>query len=90
MLHFARIEVSKGIDVNKTRKSKECNICHYWYFLNKDFNFQGNVCNRRHVSLKVSMNLGDIAILNINSVERVFQITSWKSNFENLCFREES
>ena len=22
-------------DVNKTSKSKDCDICHYWYFLNK-------------------------------------------------------
>ena len=35
MLYFNRIEVSKGTDVNKTSDSKECDICHYWYFLNK-------------------------------------------------------
>ena len=29
MLYFNRIDVSEGIDVNKTSKSKECNICHY-------------------------------------------------------------
>ena len=29
MLYFDRIDVSEGIDVNKTSKSKECNICHY-------------------------------------------------------------
>ena len=37
MLYFDRIN-SEGIDVNKTSASKECDICHYWYFLNKDFN----------------------------------------------------
>ena len=40
MLYYARINVSERIDVNKTNKSKECNICHYWYFLNKGFKFQ--------------------------------------------------
>ena len=40
MLHYNRIDVSEEIDVNKTNGSKECNICHYWYFLNKDFKFQ--------------------------------------------------
>ena len=25
---YYRIDVSKGIDVNKTSESKECNICH--------------------------------------------------------------
>ena len=27
MLYYDRIDVSKEIDVNKTRESKECNIC---------------------------------------------------------------
>ena len=45
MLYFNRIDVSEGNDVNKTSASKECDICHYWYFLNKDFKFQPNVCN---------------------------------------------
>ena len=27
MLYFDRIDVSKWIDVNKTSKSKECDIC---------------------------------------------------------------
>ena len=40
MLYFDRIDVSEGIDVNKTRKSKECDVCHYWYFLEKSFKFQ--------------------------------------------------
>ena len=35
MLYYDRIDVSEGIDVNKTSESKKCNICHYWYFLNK-------------------------------------------------------
>ena len=29
MLNFARINVSKGTDVNKTIASKEYDICHY-------------------------------------------------------------
>ena len=43
MLYFNRINVSEGIDVNKTSKSKECDICLYWGFLNKDFKFQANL-----------------------------------------------
>ena len=37
MLYFNRIDVSEGIDVNKTSASKECDICHHWYFLNCSF-----------------------------------------------------
>ena len=57
MLYFDRIDVSEGIDVNKTSASKECYICHYWYFLNYRFKFQPNVCNRFHDLLMISMNL---------------------------------
>ena len=32
MLYYDRINVSEGINVNKTNESKECSICHYWYF----------------------------------------------------------
>ena len=28
MLYYDRIDVSEDNDVNKTSKSKECNICH--------------------------------------------------------------
>ena len=46
MLYFDRIDISEGIDVNKISASKECDIYHYWYFLNYSFKFQPNVCNR--------------------------------------------
>ena len=37
MLCFDRIDVSEGVDVNKTNTSKDCDICRYWYFLNYSF-----------------------------------------------------
>ena len=48
MLYYDRTDVSEGIDVSKTIELKECNICHYRYFLNKDFKFQPNICNGCH------------------------------------------
>ena len=63
MLYFDRIDVYKGIDVNKTSASKECDICHYCFFLNYTFKFEPNVCNRCHDLLMISLNLSDIAIL---------------------------
>ena len=63
ILYFYRIDVSEEIDVNKTSASKESDICHYWYFLNKGFKFI--ICNRCHDLLMMSMNLSDISILNI-------------------------
>ena len=45
MLYYDRINVSEEIDANKTSKSKECDVCHYCYFLDKGFKFQTYVCN---------------------------------------------
>ena len=59
MLYFDRTDVSEESDVNKTSESKECNICHYWYFLEKGFKSQPNFCNRRHDLLIISINLID-------------------------------
>ena len=46
-----------------------CDICHYWYFLDERFKFQTYVCNISHDLLTMSINLNDIAILDINSVD---------------------
>ena len=61
MLYFDRIDFSEGIDLNKTSRSKEYDIYHYWYFLNKGFKFQRYECNRCHDLLMMSMNLSNIA-----------------------------
>ena len=69
ILYYDRIDVSEGIDVNKASESKECNICHYSYFLDKVFKFQPDVCSECRDLLMISMNLSNIAILNINGVD---------------------
>ena len=43
----------------------ECDICHYWYFLNYSFTFQPNFCNNCHDLLRMSVNFSGIAVLNI-------------------------
>ena len=67
MIYYDRIYISEETDVNMTSKSKECDICQYWYFLSKGFKFQPNVCNRCHDLLMMSMDLSSIAVLNIKS-----------------------
>ena len=57
--------VSEGIVVNKTSAPKECDICHYWYFLNYSFKFQSNVCNGCYDLLMMSLSLSNTTILNI-------------------------
>ena len=40
MLEYDRIYISEGIDMDKTSRSKKCDIYHYWYFLDKNFNYK--------------------------------------------------
>ena len=80
MIYYDRINVSEGTDVNKTSASKECNVCHYWYFLNYSFKSQPNFSNRCHCLLMMSVNLRDIAILNIKGSDYCCIISSVSKN----------
>ena len=48
MLQYGRIDVSEGIDFDKTSKSKDCMLCHYWYFRDVRYKFQPYLCNACH------------------------------------------
>ena len=80
MLYYDRIDVSEGIDINKTNESKECNICHYWYFLHRDFKFQPNVGNGCHDLLMMTINLSNIAILSIKGFDYHCIVTGISKN----------
>ena len=64
MLQYQKIDISAGIDINKTNASKECELCHYWFFKDIGFKFEEHVCNKYHDLLTISYSLKDIAILN--------------------------
>ena len=57
------------IVVNKISGSKESDICHCWYLLDKGFKFQPYVCNRYHDLLMMPINLNSITVLNINGTD---------------------
>ena len=63
MLQYQKIDVSEGIDVNKTSASKECELCHYWFFKDIGFKFEEHVCNRCHDLLTMAYSLKNIVIL---------------------------
>ena len=48
MLQYERIDVSEGIDLNQSDKSKDCMICHYWYFKSIGDKYERHVCNQCH------------------------------------------
>ena len=63
MLQYEKIDVSEGIDVDKTSASKECELCHYWFFKDVRFKFEEHVCNGCHDLLTMAYSLKNIAIL---------------------------
>ena len=68
MLQYQKIDVSEGIDVNKTSASKECGLCHCWFFEDAGFKFEEHVCNRCHDLLTMAHSLKNIAILSAKGV----------------------
>ena len=69
MLQYDRIDVSEGIDINKTNESKECMLCHYWYFKDVGYKFQPYLCNGCHAVSMMAYELKNIAILNAKGVD---------------------
>ena len=64
MLQYQKIDISEGIDVNKTSVSEECELCHYWLFKDAGFKFEKQICNGRHDLLTTAFSLKNIVILN--------------------------
>ena len=75
MLQYEKISVSEGIDVNKTSVSKECMLCHYWYFKDVGFKFELHVYNKCHDILMTAYELKNIAILNVKGAD--FRCILW-------------
>ena len=69
MLQNKKIDVSEVINVNKTNASKECLLCHYWYFKDVGFKFEKHVCNKCHDVLMTVYELKNIAILSVRGVD---------------------
>ena len=73
MPEYDRIDISEGIDVNKTSASKECDICHYWYFKDIGFKYEPRHCNGCHDLMQKAMNFNDVAIVYVKrSTYRIF------------------
>ena len=59
MLEYDMKDTSEGIKVNKTNSSKECDIYHYWYFLDKGSKFEPYVCNGFYDLMQKAMSFND-------------------------------
>ena len=75
MLEYDRVDILEGIDIDKTNKSKEFNICNYWYFLDKNFKYDPYLCNRCHDLMQKAMSLKNVAIVSIKGND--YRIHFW-------------
>ena len=69
MLQYEKIDVSEGIDTNKTSASKESMLCYYWYFKDVGFRFEPHVCNKCHDVLMTAYELKKHCDINIKKVD---------------------
>ena len=72
MLDYDKIDISEGIDINK---AKEFDICHYWYFLDKNFNYEPYLCNGCHDLMQKAINFTDVATASIKGND--YRIHFW-------------
>ena len=75
-MQYERIDISEGIDINKTGVSKECIICYYWHFKNIGCKFEHYVCNGFHDILIIAYESKNIAMLNVKGV--YYKCVLWK------------
>ena len=75
MLQYEKIDISEGININKTSALKECELCHYWFFKDVGFKFEEHVCNECHDLLTMAYSLENIAILSAKGAK--FRCILW-------------
>ena len=75
MLEYGRIDISEGIDINKTGASKERKICHYWYFKGIGFKYEPHLCNGCHDLMQKAIVFDDIAFVCIKG--STYRIRFW-------------
>ena len=79
MLEYDRIDISEGIDVNKTNLSKECDICHYWYFKDIGFKYENYLdyhdCHGCHDLIQKAMSFNNVAVVYVKG--NAYRIHFW-------------
>ena len=73
MLEYNKIDISEYIDIDKKNKPKECMLCHYWYFLDKNFSNGPYLCDSCYNIMQKSINFKNIAIVHVReSAYRIY------------------
>ena len=69
MVDNDRIDISEGRHMYKTNASKEFDICHYWYHLDKKFKYEPYHCNGSHDLMQKAMNFNDVAFASVKGID---------------------
>ena len=85
MLQYDGIDISERIDINKTKASEECDICHYWYFLDKNFKYEPSLCRGCYDLMQKAMNFIDATIASIKDSD--FRFYFWYMNKDDAINR---
>ena len=85
MLEYEKINISDGIDINRSDKSKECMLCDYWYFLDKNFSYRPYICDGCYNMVQKCNKLKNIATVHVKeSVYRIFFLFMSKREAKKL------
>ena len=86
MLEYDRIDISEGIDVKEYNEtSRKCSLCKFYYFLNKNFNYQTYLCDGCHdISIKTTSVQNLAIIYHEGNAYRVNFVFMSKNNAFNL------
>ena len=67
MLDYDRIDISEGIDINKCEEtSRECSICKFYYFLDKNFKYEPYLCDGYYDMSMKAVSMQNLTIINHN------------------------
>ena len=86
MLEYDRIDISEGIDVKECNEpSRQCSLCKFYYFLNKNFNYQTYLRDACHdISIKATSMQNLAIIYHEGNAYRVNFVIMSKNNAFNL------
>ena len=81
MLEYERIDISEGIDVDKTNLPKECDICCYRYFKDIGFKYEPYLCNGCHDLMPKAMSFNNVAIVYFKG--NAYRINFWYMSIDD-------
>ena len=78
MLEYDRVDILEGTDVSKTSASKECDICHYWYFKDIGFRYEPYLYNGCHDLMQKTLSFNNVAFVYVK--RHAHRIHFWYMN----------